>query len=67
MRMNPLNLLKHKMPSHLKKTVESDICLLCVHLVGSQMNKKCDYERIINEIYLDTPTLIAQGTIVFSK
>jgi len=30
----------------------------------SQPDQKCDYKGIINEICLDTPTLIAKGMIM---
>ena len=64
MRMNPSDLSKHNMPSHSKEIIGSDICLLCVYQIGSQTDQKCDYEGIINDICLDTPTLIAKGMIV---
>jgi len=67
MRMNPSGLSKHNMPSHLKEIIGSDICLLSVYQIGSQTDQKCDYKGIINEICLDTPTLIAKGMIVFGN
>lgn len=57
-RMNPLDLSKHNMPSHLKETIDSDTCLLCVsvYLIRSWMNKKCNYETIINTMCLESRT-----------